>query len=103
MTRWRARFVFEPRDLWVGLFWDRRPDGFHLYVCLLPVLVIHAVRGPAQPRSDRRKRMLFETLHRVWCIVTFRHRGHVNHDDVGVYWGCEGWCRQRLYGRKWDQ
>jgi hypothetical protein len=34
----------EPRDIWVGLFWDRRPDGTHFYVCPLPCLVIHWVR-----------------------------------------------------------
>lgn len=26
----------EPRDCWVGLFWDRRNDGLHLYVCAIP-------------------------------------------------------------------
>lgn len=36
---WEVRF--EPRDLWVGVFWDRRLDGFHVYVCPLPTLVIH--------------------------------------------------------------
>jgi len=42
--RWRVRFLVEPRDLWVGLFWDRRMDGFHLYVCPFPMLVLHGVR-----------------------------------------------------------
>ena len=32
---------FEPRDLWVGVFWDRRPDGLHVYVCLVPAFVYH--------------------------------------------------------------
>lgn len=40
----RWEFKFEPRDLWVGVFWDRRHDGLHIYVCLLPTLVIHGVR-----------------------------------------------------------
>lgn len=34
---------FEPRDVWVGWFWDRRPDGIHHYVCPLPMIVIHWV------------------------------------------------------------
>lgn len=35
---------FEPRDLWVGVFWDMqgRPGGllrsFRLYVCLVPMI-----------------------------------------------------------------
>jgi hypothetical protein len=42
---------FEPRDLWVGLFWDRRSAGLwqpmrteystHFYVCVIPTLVVH--------------------------------------------------------------
>ena len=35
---------FEPRDVWVGWFWDRRADGTHHYVCLIPCVVIHWVR-----------------------------------------------------------
>lgn len=35
---------FEPRDVWIGWFWDRRDDGTHHYVCLVPMLVIHWVR-----------------------------------------------------------
>lgn len=32
---------FEPRDAWVGAYWDKRRDGFHLFVCPLPMVVIH--------------------------------------------------------------
>lgn len=34
---------FEPRDVWVGLFWDRRLDGTHIYICPVPLLVLHWV------------------------------------------------------------
>jgi hypothetical protein len=43
--RWRLSAAFEPRDLWVGAFWERRPDGLHIYVCLLPTLVLHVLRA----------------------------------------------------------
>lgn len=31
----------EPRDAWVGLFWDKRRDGLHVYVCPVPFVVFH--------------------------------------------------------------
>lgn len=34
---------WEPRDCWVGLFWDRRANGMHWYVCLVPCVVLHWV------------------------------------------------------------
>ncbi|GAA2418371.1 hypothetical protein [Mycolicibacterium llatzerense] len=37
----RLTISFEPRDVWIGWFWDRRPDGVHHYLCPLPCLVIH--------------------------------------------------------------
>ncbi len=36
----KIRLIFEPRDLWVGLYWDRRPGGLHLYFCPFPMLVV---------------------------------------------------------------
>ena len=36
-----AQFQFEPRDLWVGLFWQRTEIALHLYVCLIPLVPLH--------------------------------------------------------------
>lgn len=44
MRQWKWSAMFEPRDLWVGVFWDRRPDGLHIYLCAVPTLVAHGVR-----------------------------------------------------------
>ena len=43
----RVSFKFEPRDLWIGVYWDQ-PDihpvlgfaGINIYVCILPTLPI---------------------------------------------------------------
>lgn len=38
---------FEPRDLWVGVYWDREQvpgphyDITHVYICLIPCFPIH--------------------------------------------------------------
>lgn len=43
---WRVRVFWEPRDLWVGLYWTRvwsshpSGDGMAFYLCLLPCLPI---------------------------------------------------------------
>lgn len=47
----RMRLEFEPRDLWVGLFWKadkhNRYDGlqmfnkWHFYFCVIPMLPLH--------------------------------------------------------------
>lgn len=49
---------FEPRDLWIGVYWDRRATEpvyrcpcvmchkktcLHVYICLLPTLVIRVI------------------------------------------------------------
>ena len=38
-----ARLIFEPRDLWVGVFWDRKADGLHIYITAIPTLALHLV------------------------------------------------------------
>lgn len=46
MRRWSAQLLFEPRDAWIGLYWDRPFLGYardgqmmwelRLYICLVP-------------------------------------------------------------------
>ena len=36
-----AQFQVEPRDLWVGLFWQRTEVALHLYICLIPLVPLH--------------------------------------------------------------
>lgn len=40
------QFLFEPRDLWIGVYWDRKQDAaipekqwLFLYICFVPTLV----------------------------------------------------------------
>lgn len=56
MTTWDIKLLYEPRDLWVGVFVDRpfrrghpsMPEfktlHQHIYVCLLPCLPIRITR-----------------------------------------------------------
>lgn len=43
----KAQFQFEPRDIWVGLFWrvnHEMPSPYctlHLYLCLVPLIPLH--------------------------------------------------------------
>lgn len=39
-----AQFQFEPRDVWIGLFWRKSPAAwpiYHLYVCFVPCVPLH--------------------------------------------------------------
>lgn len=44
---WVVKVKFEPRDLWVGLFWkvwrdkEDHQDVYDFYICPLPTLLIH--------------------------------------------------------------
>jgi hypothetical protein len=47
--RWTVRAFFEPRDVWIGVYWtwaEAGPDGrdFRVYVCILPCLPILVTR-----------------------------------------------------------
>lgn len=45
----KVRLLFEPRDLWVGVYWDREDIGsanglfgcdWRVYICVVPMLPI---------------------------------------------------------------
>jgi hypothetical protein len=50
----RARLVFEPRDLWLGVYWDwaeglmDHPRVLVTYIGLIPMLPLRIEWGPAQ-------------------------------------------------------
>lgn len=31
---------FDPRDVWVGVFWNRYPGELRVYVCIVPLFPI---------------------------------------------------------------
>jgi hypothetical protein len=47
----RVTLLFEPRDLWIGIFWDRRwlplmhkdRKSVVLYFCVIPTIVLRVV------------------------------------------------------------
>ena len=36
-----AEIRFEPRDIWVGVYWKAFPSAVEFYVCLVPMLPIY--------------------------------------------------------------
>ena len=52
--RWAVALIFEPRDLWVGVYWDRywemgeRP--IDLYICIVPMLPIRLSYAPRRKK-----------------------------------------------------
>jgi hypothetical protein len=40
-TWMKAQFQFEPRDLWIGLFWRSTELCWHFYLCIVPLLPLH--------------------------------------------------------------
>lgn len=41
--RVRARLYFEPRDIWVGLFWDVRDGQLNIWLCVVPLFPLQLV------------------------------------------------------------
>lgn len=51
----RVELLFEPRDLWIGLYWTRSPYGDpEAFVCLLPLLPVRIsiLRSPSWVVGD---------------------------------------------------
>jgi hypothetical protein len=50
----RLSAKIEPRDAWIGLFWDRKPEGLQIVVCPVPFLAVTPVLPVlAKPRRTR--------------------------------------------------
>jgi hypothetical protein len=49
--RLTIRWFFEPRDIWIGVFWDRAiDDSLKVYVCLIPMLPLLLHFAPGEDR-----------------------------------------------------
>lgn len=49
---WHFRWLFEPRDIWVGVYWKRFPAALDVYVCLLPMLPLNIYCQNMRPESE---------------------------------------------------
>ena len=70
MYKTGIRIEFQPRDLWIGLYWNSAISGalttrmVDVYICVLPMLPIHFhYRGPL-PEKDRQR-----WLSKGWLVV----------------------------------
>ncbi len=58
--RWRWRLDYEPRDMWIGVYWKRHdqssPLCFSFYVCLVPCFPIKVRRVRSWAYDNLRKR-----------------------------------------------
>lgn len=39
-SRVASWLLFEPRDLWIGVYWKKDCTHGHVYICLIPMLPI---------------------------------------------------------------
>ena len=61
-TRIKAQFQWEPRDIWVGLFWRVRLSELerwkflHLYICVIPFVPLHVTIAFINYREGERRK-----------------------------------------------
>ncbi|MDF0554892.1 hypothetical protein [Kamptonema sp. UHCC 0994] len=39
-SKFKCELKFEPRDLWIGVYWDYKYADLYLHICLIPMLPI---------------------------------------------------------------
>lgn len=37
----RLELLWEPRDLWVGVYWDMSDSHYDIYLALVPLVILH--------------------------------------------------------------
>lgn len=37
----QVSILFEPTDLWIGVYWKRFPQAIELYICIVPMIPIY--------------------------------------------------------------
>lgn len=56
LREWQLNLQFEPRDLWVGVFWRvhriERLRFLHVYLCVVPTLPLHLAVMRLQPPAS---------------------------------------------------
>lgn len=84
LPRLKAQLQWEPRDLWIGLFWrvnrEMAPPFYtlHIYLCLVPLIPLHVT-------ILRRTRQSESTTLQPELKVKAKHRQDCqrqDHDDV---------------------
>jgi len=41
--KYSVAIKFVKEDVWIGVFWEKKPSRLDIYVCLLPCFPIHCV------------------------------------------------------------
>lgn len=51
-----VRVLFEPRDVWIGVYWDRRWRGgvplLYVYICIVPVFPLRLIVRLSQEATE---------------------------------------------------
>lgn len=50
---WDIGVKFEPRDLWIGVYWDYRARSLWIYVCAVPMFPLFIVFQHEKPRPAK--------------------------------------------------
>ncbi len=48
-----VQLQWEPRDVWVGLFWRKTRIALHLYICFVPLVPLHVTILRAPPTTTQ--------------------------------------------------
>lgn len=82
-----VEFEFEPRDVWLGLYWTRVAYAMHLYICLVPMVPLHITIS--RPYCDDHDE--FEDPESWFCSCgSFNdHYWHCSSCGAEPPWGCD--------------